>query len=78
MERRRTLNPTERKHALQHLNDIDNPQLHAFDYIILLTFLRTLKKRLLETEQAPFRITNLNIVKKRLALLPAFQILNYC
>ena len=38
MKRLRTLDPTERKHAIRHLNQTDNPQLDAYNYINPFTF----------------------------------------
>ena len=62
MERPRTLDPTECKHAIRHLNGTHNPQLDAFNYSNSFTFFNDIQKqRLLETKQPPFRITKLNI-----------------
>ena len=61
MERPRTLDPTECKHAIRHLNGTNNPQLDAFNYSNSFTFFNDIQKqRLLETKQPPFRITKLN------------------
>ena len=61
MERPRTLDPTECKHAIRHLNGTNNPQLDAFKYSNSFTFSGDIQKqRLLETKQPPFRITKLN------------------
>ena len=61
MERPRTVDFTECKHVIRHLNGIDNPQLSAFDHSNSLTFIGDIKnQRLLETKQPPFRITKLN------------------
>ena len=61
MERHRTLDPTECKHAIRHLNGTNNPQLDAFNYSNSFTFFDDIQKqRLLETKQTPFRITKLN------------------
>ena len=61
MERPRTLDPTECKHAIRHLNGTHNPQLDAFNYSNSFTFFNDIQKqRLLETKQPPFRITKLN------------------
>ena len=61
MERPRTLDPTECKHAIRHLNGTNNPQLNAFNYSNSFTFFNDIQKqRLLETKQSPFRITKLN------------------
>ena len=61
MECPRTLDPTENKHAIHHLNDTHNPQLDAFDYSNSSTLFDVIpKQRLLEIKQPPFRITKLN------------------
>ena len=61
MERPRTLDPTECKHAIRHLNGTHNPQLDVFNYSNSFTFFNDIQKqRLLETKQPPFRITKLN------------------
>ena len=61
MERPRTLDPTDCKHAIRHLNGTNNPQLDAFNYSNSFTFFNDIQKqRLLETKQPPFRITKLN------------------
>ena len=61
MERPRTLDPTECKHAIRHLNGTHNPQLDAFNYSNSFTFFNDIQKqRLLETKQPPFRIAKLN------------------
>ena len=58
MERPRTLDPTECKHATRHLNGTINHQLDAFNYSNSFTFFDDIQKqRLLETKQPPFRIT---------------------
>ena len=43
MERPRTLDPTECKHAIRHLNGTNNPQLNAFNYSNSFTFLTIFK-----------------------------------
>ena len=61
MERPRTLDPTECKHAIRHLNGTNNPQLDAFKYTNSFTFSNNIQKQcLLETKQPTFRITKLN------------------
>ena len=61
MERPRTVDPTECKHDIGHLNGTDNPQLKAFNNSNTFTFFDDIQKqRLLETRQPPFRITKLN------------------
>ena len=61
MEHPRTLDPTECKHAIRHLNGTNNPQLDAFNYSNSFTFFNDIQKqRLLETKQPPFRNTKLN------------------
>ena len=61
MERPRTLDPTECKHAIRHLNGTNNPQLDAVNYSNSFTFFDDIQKqRLLETKQPPFRITKFN------------------
>ena len=61
MERRRSLDPTECKHAIRHLNSTENPQLNAFDYSNSFTFFDDIQKQcLLETKQPHLRITKLN------------------
>ena len=61
MERPRTLDPTECKHAIRHLNGTNNPQLDAFYYNNSFPFFKDIQKqRLLETKPPPFRITKLN------------------
>ena len=61
MERPSTLDPTECKHAIRHLNGTNDPQLDAFNYTNSFTFFNDIQKqRLLETKQPPFRITKLN------------------
>ena len=58
MERTRTLDTLESKHAIRHSNGTDNPQLKAFDYGSFFTFFDDLRKqRLPETKQPHFRIT---------------------
>ena len=50
MERPRTLDPKECKHAIRHLDGTDKPQLSAFDYKNSFTFFGDIpKQRLLET-----------------------------
>ena len=61
MKRPRTLDPTECKHAIRHLNGTNSPQLDAFNYSNCFTIFDDIQKqRLLETKR-PFRITKLNI-----------------
>ena len=61
MERPRTLDNTECKRAIPHLNGTNNPQLDAFSYTNSFTFFNDVQnQRLLETKQPPFRITKLN------------------
>ena len=49
MERPRTSDPTEYKHAIRHLNGTDNPQRNACDYSNSFTFFDDIQKqRLLE------------------------------
>ena len=61
MERPRTLDPTECKHAIPHLNGTNNPKLYAFIYSNSFTFFDDIQKhRLLENKQPAFRITKLN------------------
>ena len=61
MERPLTLDPTECKHDIRHLNGTNNPHLDAFNYSNSFTFFIDIQKqRLLETKQPPFRITKLN------------------
>ena len=61
MELFRTLDPTECKHAIRHLNGTNNHQLDAFNYSNSFSFLNDIQKqRLLETKQPPFRIAKLN------------------
>ena len=56
-----TLDPTECKHAIRHLNGTDNPQLNAFECSNSFTFFEDFQKqRLLENKQPPFRITKHN------------------
>ena len=60
MKRPRTLEPTECKHVIRHLNATDYPKLNAFDYFNSFTFFDDIQKqRVFETKQ-PFRITKLN------------------
>ena len=60
MERPRTLDPTECKHAIRHLNGNNNPQLDAINYSNSFTFFNDIQKQcVLETKQPPFRITKL-------------------
>ena len=60
-KRPRTLDPTECKHAICHLNGTNNPELDAFNYSDSFTFINDIqKRRLLETKQPHFRITKLN------------------
>ena len=60
IERPRTLDTTECKHAIHHPNGIDNPQLIAFDYSNSSCFFDDIQKqRLFKTKQPPFRITKL-------------------
>ena len=58
MERPRTFDPTECKHAIRHLNGTNYPQLDAFNSFTFFDDIQ--KQRLLETKQPPFRITKLN------------------
>ena len=44
MERSRTLDPAECKHAICHLNGTDNPQLIAFEYSNSFTFFDDIQK----------------------------------
>ena len=61
MDRPRTLDPTECKHAIRPYNGTDNPQLSALDFSNSFTFLVDIQKqRFLETKQPPCRITKLN------------------
>ena len=63
MERPRTLDPTESKHANRHLNGTNNHQLDAFKYSNPFTFLNNSQKQcLLETKQILFRITKRNTI----------------
>ena len=60
MESPRTLDLTESKHTIRHLNGTDNPQLKAFDYSNSFTFFDDIQKqRLLETKQPPLEYLNL-------------------
>ena len=45
MERPRTLDPTECKHAIRHLNGTDNPQLIVFDYSNNFIFFDDIQKK---------------------------------
>ena len=61
MERLRTFDPTECKHAIRHLNITKIPQLDVFNSSNSFTFFNDIQKqRLLETKQPPFRIIKLN------------------
>ena len=61
MERPRTLDPTEWKQAIRHLNGTDKPHFNAFDCSNSFNFFDDIQKqRLLETKQPPFRIAKLN------------------
>ena len=61
MERPRTLDPTECRHAIRHLNGTNDPQLDAFNYSNYFTLFNDIQKqRLLEIKQPPFRISKLN------------------
>ena len=44
MKRLRTLDPTERKHAIRHLNQTNNTQLDAYNYINPFTFFNDFQK----------------------------------
>ena len=56
-----TLDPTECKHDIRHLNGTNNPQLDAFNYPNSFTFFNDIQKqRLLETKQPILRITKLS------------------
>ena len=60
MERPRTLDPTECKQIIRHLNGTDKPQCNEFDYSTAFTFFDDIQsQRLLETKQPLFRITKL-------------------
>ena len=63
MDRPRTLDPTECKHAIRIPYGTDNPQLNAFEYSDFnnsLPLFDIRKQCLLETNQPPFRISKLN------------------
>ena len=61
MERPRTLDPTESKHFIRHLNGTDNPRINAFDYSNSFTFFDNIQKQLLlSTKQPLFPITKLS------------------
>ena len=74
MECPRTLDPTECKQAIRHLNGTNNPQLDALNYSNSFTFFNDIQKqRLLETKQPLFRITK----RKKpftMVLLPGSQV----
>ena len=61
MERSRTLDSTDCKHAIRHLNGTDSPQLNACDYSSSSTsFDDTQRQRLPNTKQTFFHVTKLN------------------
>ena len=60
-ERPRTLDPTEGKHAIRHLDGTDSPQLITSVYSYSFTFFDDIQKpRLLETKQLAFCISKHN------------------
>ena len=61
MERPRTLDPSECKLDIRHLNGTNNPQVDAFNYTNSFTFFNDIPNEpLLESKQPPFRITKHN------------------
>ena len=61
MERTRTLDPTESKHAIRHLIGTENLQLIAFDYRNSFTFFDDIQNNaFVETKETSFPITKLS------------------